>query len=343
VRVRPYEFRDQGAWDEYVARSPQATLYHTTRWRKVLETTFPNRHYAWLAEDEAGTIRGILPLVHQRSFLFGNFLVSLPQSSYGGVCADEAGSELALIEGAIETARALGAGYIQLRQQSPVGSELPFRDRKVSMHLAVSAGEGALWEGFDAKLRSQLRRSTKDGFLARLGGREELDEFYTVFATNMRDLGTPVFPRAFFQHVLEEFPDAARLCIIARGGVAAAVAFLLAHGDTLEIPWASSLRAHKQSAPNMLLYWRAIQFASEMGYRRLDFGRSTHDSGTYRFKLQWGAVPTRQFWYYWLARPGSLPDPGPENPRFSLAVRLWRRLPLRVANALGPFVVRYVP
>src|SRR5258705_159171 len=113
-------------------------------------------------------------------------------------------------------------------------------------------------------------------------------------------------------------------------------AFLLAHGDTLEISWASSLRAHKQSPPNMLLYWRAIQFASERGYRRLDFGRSTHDSGTYRFKLQWGAVPTRQYWYYWLARPRSLPDPGPENPRYSLALRLLRRLPLRGANALGP-------
>src|SRR5258705_159170 len=99
--------------------------------------------------------------------------------------------------------------------------------------------------------------------------------------------------------------NAARLCIVARGGVAAAAAFLLAHGDTLEIPWASSLRAHKQSAPNMLLYWRAIQFASERGYRMLDFGRSTHDSGTYRFKRQWRAVPTRQYLYYSLAHPSS--------------------------------------
>jgi len=343
VRVRPYEFRDQRAWDDYVARSPQATLYHTTRWRTVLETTFPNRHHAWLAEDEAGKILGILPLVHQRSILFGNFLVSLPQSSYGGVCADDAESALALIDGAIDTARALGVGYIQLRQQSPVGSELPFRDRKVSMYLDVSAGPDSLWEGFDAKLRSQIRRPAKDGFVARIGGREELDEFYTVFATNMRDLGTPVFPRTFFEHVLELFPDAARLCIIARGGVPAAAAFLLAYRDTLEIPWASALRMQKQSAPNMLLYWRSIQFASERGYRRLDLGRSTRDSGTYRFKRQWGAVPTPQYWYYWLAHPGSAPDPGPDNPRYAIAVRLWRRLPLRIANTLGPFIVRYVP
>src|SRR5262245_12171482 len=168
LHVRPYEARDERSWDEYVAASPEATLYHTTRWRKVLEATFPNRHHAWLAEDETG-IHGILPLVHQRSVLFGNFLVSLPQSSYGGVCADDDAIASRLVDGAIETARALGADYIQLRQRSRLPGELPFRDRKVSMHLDLGGDPGSLWEGFDAKLRSQIRRPSKDGFTARIG------------------------------------------------------------------------------------------------------------------------------------------------------------------------------
>ncbi len=343
MKIRPYEQRDQASWDEYVARSPHATLYHTTRWRTVLERTTRTRHHAWVAEDETGRIRGILPLVHQRSLLFGSFFVSLPHSSYGGVCADDDAHALALIDAAIVLARNQGVEHIELRQRSPLATTMPFRDAKDSMYLDLGSDLGALWNRFGAKLRSQIRRPAKDGFAARIGGKEELEAFYRVFATNMRDLGTPVFSRAFFEHVFEEFPEETRVCIVTRSGAPAAAAVMLAYRDTVEIPWASSLRAYKQSAPNMLLYWTAIQYAAERGYTRLDLGRSTRGGGTYHFKLQWGASPSPQYWYYWLAKPGPLPELGPGSHRYGMAVRVWRRLPLGVANALGPLIVRYVP
>jgi FemAB-related protein (PEP-CTERM system-associated) len=159
----------------------------------------------------------------------------------------------------------------------------------------------------------------------------------------MRDLGTPVFPRAFFENVLELFSGATWICVVAGRGAPVAAALLLAHRDVLEIPWASSLRAQRRSAPNMLLYWTAIQFAAERGYKRIDFGRSTRETGTYDFKRQWGAVPTPQYWYYWLPRPGQLPELDPHNPKYRMAISVWKRLPVRVATALGPFLVRYIP
>lgn len=343
MTIRRYTEADRERWDRYVARSSHATLYHTSAWRSILEETFGSRYHAWLAEDEGGDVRGILPVVHQRSFLFGNYAISLPHSSYGGVCADTAEHERALVEAAIEWARREGATSVLFRQRSPAACDLPYQDHKHSLHLDLGGGADALWRRFDARLRSQIRRPGKDGFNARMGGLEDLDRFYRVFSTNMRDLGTPVFPRTLFQHVLERFAGAARLCLVEREGAPAAAALLLGHGDTLEVPWASSLREHKRSAPNMLLYWTAIQFAAEHGYARLDMGRSTIDSGTYRFKLQWGATAKPQLWYYWRARPGHAPDLAPDNPRFSLAIACWRRLPLPVANALGPVLVKRLP
>ena len=343
VIVRTYEARDDAAWDEYVARSPKATLYHTTRWQEVLRRSFGSRNYAWLAEDSAKTIRGILPTVHLRSLLFGNFLVSLPHSSYGGVCADDDDAAAALVNAAIETAGTIRVDHVQLRQQSALPCALPYRDSKVSMHLSLAGGSAALWSSFDAKVRSQIRRPSKDGFVARMGGMEELDRFYAVFATNMRDLGTPVFPRVLFENVLMLFPGEAWICVVEGRGAPVAAALLLAHRDEIEIPWASSLRTQSRSAPNMLLYWTAIQFAAERGYNRIDFGRSTRDTGTYHFKRQWGATPTPQYWYYWLSRPGSLPELDPRSPKYRMAISVWKRLPVPVATALGPLLVRYIP
>jgi FemAB-related protein (PEP-CTERM system-associated) len=179
--------------------------------------------------------------------------------------------------------------------------------------------------------------------LAKVGGREHLDAFYAVFSRCMRDLGTPVYAKGFFSKILEIFPKEARICVVLLGDVPVAAGFLYGYRSLLEIPWAASDKRFNKLAPNMLLYGTVLEYACQQGFQVFDFGRSTPDSGTYRFKAQWGAQPKQLYWYYWMENGRPLPQLNPQNPKYALAIRLWQKLPLAVANVLGPHIVKYLP
>jgi FemAB-related protein (PEP-CTERM system-associated) len=219
---------------------------------------------------------------------------------------------------------------------------LPQRLDKVAMILELADDSDSQLARFSAKLRSQIRRPAKEGFSCRIGGAELLADFYRVYAINMRDLGTPVYPLAFFQAVLREAKRHA-VVVVERSSQPAAAAIVLHHRETVEVPWASSLREHNRFSVNMLLYWRCIEWALAGGARRFDFGRSTRDGGTYRFKLQWGAEPCQLVWHYWMRDAGPVPNLSPSNPKYAAAIACWRHLPLAITNWLGPRIVRYLP
>jgi FemAB-related protein (PEP-CTERM system-associated) len=164
-----------------------------------------------------------------------------------------------------------------------------------------------------------------------------------VFAENMRDLGTPVFSRAFFREVLQQFPAATRVFVVRHGDRPVAASVTYAHRDVMEVPWASSLRAYRTSAPNMLLYWTMLRDATRSGFRCFDFGRSTPDQGTFHFKRQWGAAPEPLVWEYGLLGSGALPDISPGNDRFAAAIRAWQRIPVWMTRMMGPAIVRNIP
>jgi FemAB-related protein (PEP-CTERM system-associated) len=159
----------------------------------------------------------------------------------------------------------------------------------------------------------------------------------------MRDLGTPVYSRAFLDAVLTTFPEPTRLILVRHGDTTVAGALTVRYRDTLEIPWASSLRRYRASSPNNLLYWTAIEHAIETGCTTFDFGRSTPGEGTYEFKRQWGAVASSVNWEYALLGGDTLPDQSPTNPRFKQAIALWKRLPVTVTTLVGPSIVRSIP
>jgi serine/alanine adding enzyme len=187
-----------------------------------------------------------------------------------------------------------------------------------------------------------VRKAEKAGLSTEVGGSECLDAFYGVFAHNMRDLGTPVYDRRFFDAILRAFPAAARVFVVRLGRVPIAASITIRWRDTIEVPWASSLRNHSDKSPNMLLYWTMLRTAIAERASQFDFGRSTPDEGTFHFKRQWGAAPQPLVWEY-AGLEGELPDQGPKNPKFRLAVSLWQRLPIAVANRIGPIVVRNIP
>ena len=192
-------------------------------------------------------------------------------------------------------------------------------------------------------MRTQVRKAEKSGLESAEGGLDLLDAFYAVFAQNMRDLGTPVYGRRFFKEVLATFPDTTRVFVVRHAGQPVAASIVHWRGRTIEVPWASSIREFNPLCVNVLLYWRMLQFAGRRGFRTFDFGRSTPNEGTFHFKRQWGAQPTELVWEYWMSDGRPVPNLNPSNPKFSLAIRVWQRLPVPVASTLGPMIVRNSP
>lgn len=344
MRVHLYSDKDQERWDDYVKRSDISSCYHQIGWKDVIERSFGHKTHYLLSEDRQENVKGILPLVHLKSLLFGNFLVSLPYFNYGGICADNMEVYTRLMEEAIRIAGREKAGHMELRDTRLLESALQVKTSKVSMQLEIPLTFDELWRSFPAKLRSQIRRPQKEGMYARIGREEELEGFYEIFSINMRDLGTPVYPRVFFKSILEAFPDSSRICTVyTRKGQPVASGFVVGFKERLEIPWASSLRDYNQYSPNMLLYWSLLKFACENGCKVFDFGRSTRDQGTYKFKEQWGAKPVQLYWYYWMRNSSPLPDLNPENPKYRTAINIWKRLPVGLTRLIGPFIVKNLP
>lgn len=212
------------------------------------------------------------------------------------------------------------------------------------MWLSLPDTAEGLMESFKSKLRSQIRKGAKNNLGVSIGATELLEDFYTVFARNMRDLGTPVYSRALFRLILQAFPETARLVIVTDAGQRPlAAGFLLGYRDRIEIPWASSLREYNHLQSNMWLYWNCLQYACEQNYKIFDFGRSTVGESTFKFKEQWGAQSVSHYWHYHLTDQSELPQLHPHNPTFRLAINIWRRLPLRVTRFLGPAIIKHLP
>ena len=309
---------------------------------EVVERSFGHRCY-YLCCKKEGEVTGVLPLVHIKSLIFGNMLVSMPFVNYGGLCVRDMETGQALVQEAVRIAESVGARHIELRQEELLNNRMAMLSHKVSMRLALPHDIEALWKSFPSKLRSQIKVPQKAGMTARVGGLEELDAFYQVFSVNMRDLGTPVLSKGFFRNFLEIFPEAARICTVYAGDKPVASGFLAGYKKKLEIPWASSLRDFNRQSPNMLLYNTCLEFGCQSGYEIFDFGRSTPGEGTFRFKQQWGATPLPLYWHYWTKEGVPIPNISVRNPKYQLAIAVWQMLPLFLTRILGPRIVRNIP
>lgn len=328
-------------WDAFVRAAPGWTPFHLYAWRGIIERVLGHSCHYLAAHDESGAIAGVLPLVRVKSLLFGDYLVSMPFVNYGGPLGSREAVRALALE-ARELAGRLGVGLLELRSRSAQDVDLAVSHRKVTVVLEIpSGGAGALWKTLPAKLRSQVRRPQKEGMQTRFGP-DQLEPFYRVFARHMRDLGTPVQSRRLFAAIAETFGNDAWFgCVYHREQpVAAGCGFRW--GGEFEMTWASSLREYSAAAPNMLLYWSFMERCAGEGVTLFNFGRCTPESGTHRFKRQWGGRDEQLWWYQW-SPSGKAATPSPDDAALSWGPRLWRHLPLPLANALGPRIVRSIP
>jgi serine/alanine adding enzyme len=329
--------------ETYVSRNGQVPLSWHPAWMTVLERGLGHTPYCLEAVAERKTV-GVLPLTYVRSLLFGRFLVSLPYLNYGGPTADDPATARLLLDEAVALADRLKVRYLELRSETAADHPKFARARadKVHMRLSLPATAGTLWDQLSTKVRNQVRKGQKSGLTVAWGTHDVLPEFHDVFSANMRDLGTPTYGKKLFAAALDQFPGRAELFVVRADGKPVAGGLLMHGWGVTEVPSASSLRSYNHTCANMLLYWNLLQRSVERGQGVFDFGRSSQDSPTFRFKKQWGAEPVAAEWQCY-ARSGSSADMRPDNPSYGRLVRIWQRLPLWLTRLLGPSIVRGIP
>jgi serine/alanine adding enzyme len=340
MRITEATRDDAAEWDAFVRSRSDSTFCHLFDWRDVMEHVFGHATHYLAARDDAGALAGVLPLVRVRSRIFGDYLVSMPFLNYGGPIGEPEAVAL-LVTYAQRLARDAGVDLLELRSRKELPGDLAVSHRKITVLLDLPADPEELWEAFKAKVRSQIRRPMKEGMETVIGP-DQIAPFYHVFSRHMRDLGTPVLPRAVFDDALQAFPKQMVFAAVYHESGPVAVGAGFVHGDEFEITWASALREYSRSAPNMLLYWSLMEAMSRRGLKTFNFGRCTPGGGTHRFKSQWGGRDVPLPWAQW-SPTGLGETPSPETAKFRLATRIWQKLPLGLTNRVGPWLARKIP
>lgn len=342
-RIEAVEAGDSDAheWNAFLSGQRSAPRYLEWEWGELFTRELRvTRRY--LMARGGGAVRAVLPLIEQSNPLHGRFLTSLPFVNYGGPCGDPDAVQVLLGE-TERLARRRRAAQAEFRCEPGVELDLPQAGHKVRVVLDLPGSPGRLWKSLGSKVRSQVRRPGKEGMEVIAGGVELIPELYELLELKWRQLGSPLYPRSFFESVVKEFPERATVVVVRHSRRAAAAGLLYSSCGVSEMVWAASRRELDRFGPNMLLYWTALERSILSGCSIFDFGRSTRGAGTERFKLQWGSRSEQLPWYYVLGSSRRIPEPAAEG-RIARAVRgIWSKLPLAVVRALGPVLARRVP
>ncbi len=342
VEVFVSSTNDAQRWNDYVAGNTHATHYHQYQWRGIIERNFAQTSWYFIAENANGEIVGVAASVHMDSRIFGSFMLSMPFLIYGGPIGNDQQISRALATHISTVADQNGCSHTELRETHP-REDWHELVEKVSMVLELPHTPEILNKRLGSKIRAQIKRAATEQPEILLGSSELIPEFYAVFTRKMRDHGTPVYAMEFFQDMASTFPQSTHVAVVRLKGKPVAAAFLISYRDTLEIPWAASIRKFDRLGMNMFMYHALLEQAVKRGFKYFDFGRSTRGASTWSFKKQWGARERQLYWHF--QSKGTLYDPGTggSSAKFALAVSLWKRLPLSITNRLGPMVAKKLP
>jgi len=332
----------QALWDQFVRSHHGTSFYHLFGWKKINEDNFGHKTF-YLAAMREQRIVGIFPLVFINSLLFGKILSSMPFVNYGGICAEDAEAEGALIEEAKKITQTYGIRYLEIRSIRKLEFSLPTSEHKISMTLSLDSDPDTLWNGFKSKHRTNIRRVYKEGISVKQGGVELLNDFYQILSESWKSLGTPIYRKSYFHNLFDVFGDAVGIFVTELHGKPIAVAFNGYFKDTVEGMWAGSLQEHRHLQPNYVLYWEMMKDSCEKGFLHYHLGRSTAGSGAEEFKKKWNAIPQQLYWQYYLHKSEQIPQLNVGNPKFQLAIKAWQKLPTPVTQWIGPLVSKYIP
>lgn len=329
---------DQTRIDSFVAAHGGAEPFHRPHWSLAVERGCGQRAHYLVAEAGSGALAGVLPLTEIRSPLFGAALVSAGFGVGGGILADDDAVAEALADAAWSLAEALGCPTLELR-----GGHLPdgwTRSEGVYAGFCkeLPREDEAILLSIPRKQRAEVRRALGFGLDVTVG--RDTDAHYRVYSESVRNLGTPVFPRALFEAALEAFGDDADILTVAKNGRPLASVLSLYFGGTVYPYWGGGTAEARRWRANELMYYELMRHAARRGCARFDFGRSKTDTGAFAFKKNWGFEP-RPLVYAARTADGAAPrEINPLSPKYRLQVAAWKKLPLWLANRLGPPIAR---
>ena len=331
-------------WQSYLNEKGYAGFYQQAAWLRVLQNGLGHQPVC-LQATSGSQLVGVLPMAFVKTPLLGRFLVSLPYLNSSGIVTETAEAASALVDRAVDFAEQLDVRYLELRHETATDHPKLTESvtDKVHMRLALPETTDELWNSLKSKLRSQVRKPlNNDSLTVHWGTHNLLDEFYSVFTKNMRDLGTPPFSRRLFASMLDEFPGDSEICSVRFDGQPVASGLLIHGPGVAQVPSASSLRKFNSTSANMLMYWHLLSRSIERGQRVFDFGRSSKGAGTHKFKAQWGAKEFPAVWQHFV-REGEATDMRPNSGKYDLMIKTWQKLPVWLTKVIGPSIVRGIP
>lgn len=334
-------------WNAFAANHDRATLFHSVRWKTVVETALGHRGYYLRLRDAHGHISGILPLFLIGSRFLGRALVALPfAGTQPSVCAADAHDEARLVDAAAKLAGELGAGYVELREDEAKPWDCPVRHSYVNVQLPLSSDAKTVWdERVESRVRTKVRAARKRGLTVTWNNTDDatIEAFYRLYLDTMRRLGSPPHSLGLFRSTAQMFETETKILLVMDGTEPVAGAFLMHDDRWVGFPWAASSTAARSKHPNNLLYWSIIEWACDKGYANLDLGRSPAGSGTAHFKTQWGGIARPLNYYFRMTGAGQPPRRDATDPLMLVASTVWRRLPAGLSTRLGPALARLVP
>lgn len=336
-RLRPGDTAGARRWDEFVLRMPGSNFFHRSPWQGLMEEVFAHRaHYLYV--ERGGEIVGVLPMAEVRSRLFGHALSSLPFATQAGILAADSASRHELALSASALARELGVEHLELRHGESQMS-WPSQDLYVDFRMPIPETLDDRMLAIAQKRRNMVRKAIKLGL--RAVPDDSVARFFPAFARNARDHGTPALPKRFFEALTRRFGQDCRILSIedAQGRCLSSILCFF-HRGTVMAYYAGETPEAKAAAANDLKYWSVMKWARDAGCHEFDIGRSKQGTGSFEFKRLWGFTPHPLHYEYLLLRRDAIPQNNPTNPKYRLLIAAWQRLPVPVANLLGPPIVR---
>ncbi|MBP6898886.1 MAG: FemAB family PEP-CTERM system-associated protein [Burkholderiaceae bacterium] len=325
-------------WDEFVFACPQASFFHRAGWQRVIRRVFGHDTQFLYAERD-GHIVGVLPLARVHSWLFGHSLVSLPFAVYGGVAAMDDEAADALEREAQAIAQQAGVEHLELRHVQRRHDDWPLQDLYVTFRKSIVADDEANMAAIPRKQRAMVRKGIKNELRSEIDA--GVDRFFALFADNVHRHGTPALPKRWFQALRDEFGDDCEcLTVVTPDGRPLSVVMSFYFRNEVLPYYAGDHVDARDLAANDFKYWELMRRAAARGITVFDYGRSKVGTGPYSFKKNWGFEPTPLHYEYRLYKRDSVPQNNPNNAKYKLLIATWRRMPIALANWLGPFVVR---
>lgn len=325
-------------WDAFVTDHPDGTFYHLAGWRDVFARAF-GHGCPYLAALHEGRIVGVLPLVHIRSPLFGNRLISTAFLVYGGPLATTATVRQRLSEAAIDLGRRLKAGHVEFRSRQALEDPAQWHvndSRYATFVKALAADEDANLKAIPRKQRAEVRKGIKAGLTSTKA--DHVETLHHFLALSYRNLGTPAFSKRYLNAIKDRFGGRCQVLHIVDGEEPVGAVMSFFFRDEVLPFYAGTELAARRKGVNDFLYWEVLRHALDRGARQFDFGRSKVGTGAFQFKKHWGFEPQPLAYEYHLYQGDTLPDTSPANPKYRLAIAAWKRLPLPVSKRIGPLI-----